>query len=95
MKQYVLPDRILRNLLFTTPYEAEWIDVLEDNQVRIYTPEACRDLRMDSAILWKYLYWLVEHGYLESVNKEQKRGTAIIKLKVPPNLLSLTTTEDN
>lgn len=86
MSSPTIPFRLLKSLLFTTPHEAEWIDTLQDGTLRVYTPEACRDLKIDSAILWKYLYWLEEHDYISSVSKEKKKGTAIVRLRIPPNL---------
>ena len=82
----LVPYRILAYLLYARPIEVSWLEVVSDNQVRIITGDAARDLRMKNSNLWDALYWLETNKLVKSIAKEKKRGSAIITLKQPTNI---------
>lgn len=79
-KTKTAPFRLLAYLLYG---KYEWIETLSEGNVRIHTGDAARALRVNSADLWVYLYWLEQTKLISAVAKEKKKGTALITLRVP------------
>ena len=86
IRERLLPYRLLAYLLYARPIELRWLESIGDDQVRVTTGEAARDLRMRNAQLWEALFWLRDNQLVLSVEKERKRGSAIIKLVKPTNI---------
>jgi hypothetical protein len=80
IKDRLVPYKILTYLLYSEDTR-EWIDVLGNNQVRIRTGSAAKFFRLKNSLLWDALYWLEKYKLVESIEKEKKRGSAIITLK--------------
>lgn len=87
IKQRLTPYKILSYILYAIPEHSDWIDKVSDTEVRLYTGVFSRKLRMKIASLWEALYWLETQGLILEVTKEKKRGTVILKLKQPNNIL--------
>lgn len=86
IKDRLVPYKILSYLLYSPLSRSEWLERVSENEVRVFTGEASRALRMKNTNLWDSLYWLEEQSLVISVKKEKKRGTAIIRLKQPVNI---------
>lgn len=83
---------VIRSKTRTTPFRLltyflygkyEWIEYVSPGVIRILTGPAARTLRVRSADFWVYLYWLEQTKLVESIEKEQKKGAAIIRLRPP------------
>ena len=83
----LIPYRILGYLLYSPESSLEWLESISEDELRITTGDASRALRMKIASFWEALYWLEQQGLILSVTKEQKRGSVIIKLKQPTNIV--------
>jgi hypothetical protein len=83
----LVPYRILAYALYANPEDISWIQSVDDTSIRINTGDAARALRMKNANLWEALYWLETNQLISKVKKEHKRGTAILVLKQPGNIL--------
>lgn len=79
-KTRTTPFRLLVYFLYG---KYEWIEYVASGVIRVYTGPATRALRVRSADFWTYLYWLEEQGLVITVEKEQKKGTVLIGLKIP------------
>lgn len=79
-KTKTAPFRLLVSLLYG---RYEWVERVDVGVVRLYTGPATQTLRVRSARLWEYLYWLEKLKLIDRVVKEQKRGTVLIYLKQP------------
>lgn len=75
-----VPFRLLTYFLYG---RYDWIEYCEMGVIRVKTGPASRALRVSSADLWEYLYWLETSKLVESVRKEHKRGTVLINLYLP------------
>lgn len=85
-KTKTTPYRILAQLLYG---RHEWIENLGQGRIRLHTSKAARSVRVASADLWTYLYWLRDCQLLQEVEKESKRGTALITLRLPLSFTQL------
>ena len=86
IRERLLPYRILAYLLYSPMRDLEWAESAGSNEVRLFTGEAARALRMKNSALWEALYWLEENKLIKRVKKEKKRGTAVVVLKQPTNI---------
>ena len=86
IRDRLIPYRILAYLLYAKPGDMDWLEGLSEKQVRVTTGDAARYLRMKNAHLWQALYWLRDNQLIAKVEKEEKRGTAVITLKQPTNI---------
>lgn len=86
IKERLIPYRLLAYLLYSPADDIEWLEMVDMNTVRIKTGPCSRLFRMKIIQLWDAIFWLEQQGLVESVKKEKKRGTAVIKLKVPTNV---------
>ena len=86
IRQRLIPYRILAYLLYAPEGDIPWIESISDDEVRVSTGDASRDLRLKNTNLWDALYWLEEAMLVKSVKKEKKRGSAVIKLLPPTNI---------
>jgi hypothetical protein len=82
----MIPYRILSYLLYAPTESLEWLSIDSDSKVRVTTGPAARDLRIKIQALWEALYWLRDQDLVVEVQKDRKRGTAIIHLKQPTNI---------
>lgn len=74
----LLPYKVLSYLLYTNG--KPWLSPLGERKVRLVTGDAARFFRIKTTNLWDALYWLEKSG-LVTVEKEKKRGSALIQLK--------------
>jgi hypothetical protein len=81
-RDFYIPYRILCYLLYA---EVEWFEVLEDNQIRIFTPEASRSLSLRHIELREALDRLEEMQLITGIRKERRRGTILLTLVAPTN----------
>jgi hypothetical protein len=79
IKQRLIPYRVLAYILYTP--HAAWLEKVSPNVVRIKTADAARFLRLKNNILWDAFRWLETQELVVSVNKEARRGTALITLR--------------
>ena len=79
-KTKTAPFRLLVSLLYG---RYEWVERLDTGVVRLHTGPATQTLRLRSARLWEYLYWLEKIKLVERIEKEPKRGTVIVHLSLP------------
>lgn len=86
IRERLIPYRILAYLLYSPLSQLEWVESAGAGEVRIFTGDAARALRMKNAALWEALYWLEENKLIKKVKKEKKRGTCIVVLKQPTNI---------
>ncbi len=86
IRERLIPYRLLAYLLYARPIELEWLSSAGDKKVRVSTGPASRELRMRNAQLWEALYWLHEQGLIKQVEKEKKKGTALVTLIQPTNI---------
>ena len=82
LKTRLIPYKVLGYLLYAE--DREWLTPLGDGRVRIQTGEASRFFKQKSANFWEALYWLEQFKLVVKVEKERKKGSAIIHL-VPVN----------
>ena len=78
----LVPYKVLGYLLYTS--NKPWLNSVAPSsmQVRLTTGEAARFFRLKAADLWGALWWLEKAGLIK-VEKEKKRGSALITLKSP------------
>lgn len=81
----LVPYRILFYLLYAPTGDTEWLETVSNHQVRVYTGDAARELRMKNEALWRALDWL-EDNHMITKGKETKRGTVLVTLKQPTNI---------
>jgi len=86
IRERLIPYRILAYMLYAAPGDIEWLESVSEDEVRITTGDAARDLRMKNTNLWDALYWLEENKLVKKVKKEKKRGTVVVTLKQPTNI---------
>jgi hypothetical protein len=86
IRQRLIPYRLLGFLLYAQADELEWLETHSEDEVRLITGSASRALRMKVSALWEAIYWLRDQKLILSAEKEQKRGTVIIKLRRPTNI---------
>lgn len=79
IKQRLLPYRVLAYLLYVP--HAPWLVKVSPGVIKIKTAEAARFLKIKNNILWDAFRWLEQQELVVSVNKEARRGTAIITLR--------------
>lgn len=82
-KTRTTPFRLLAYFLYG---RYDWIEQVSPGVIRIQTGPAARTLRVRSADFWQYLYWLETSKLVESIDKEQKRGSVLVRIKVPTAL---------
>ena len=83
IKDRLLPYKILAYLLYS---ETEWIEPLKGGKVRLTTGQMSRALRIKNSRLWEQLYWMERQRLISSIDKEEKRGHAVITLMPPRNI---------
>lgn len=81
-KDRLLPYKVLGYLLYAE--DRPWLVNKKDSTVRLITGDAARFFRLRTAQLWEALYWLEQFKLIAKVEKERKKGSAIIHL-VPSN----------
>ena len=86
IRERLVPYRILAYMLYAPTASTEWLSSAGTDKVRVSTGEASRSLRMRNAQLWEALYWLRDNQLIVDVEKERKRGSAIITLLQPSNI---------
>jgi hypothetical protein len=86
IRERLVPYRILAYMLYANPEALEWLSSAGTDKVRVSTGDASRALRMRNAQLWDALYWLRDNQLILDVEKERKRGSAIITLLQPTNI---------
>ncbi len=84
-KDRLVPYKLLVYMLYASSSSFPAMQVLEPGRVRLKTGPASRMLKMKIVQLWEALYWLESAGMVLKVEKEHKRGTAIITLTPPQN----------
>ncbi len=72
------PYRLLVYLLYLE--DSPIIEPIGDQKVRIHTAAAARLFEMRVSTLWEQLFWLEDAKLIKKVDRERKRGTAIITL---------------
>lgn len=88
IKERLVPYRLLAYLLYTPSEGSEWLEMVDEDTIRIKTGPCSRMFRMRIVQLWDALFWLEESQLIYKVKKEKVRGTAIIKLKQPTNIIN-------
>lgn len=86
IRERLIPYRILAYLLYAPPGSLDWLESVSEDEVRVITGDAARELRMENKALWEALHWLQDASLVSSVRKERKRGSAVITLKQPTNI---------
>jgi hypothetical protein len=72
------PYRLLVYLLYLE--DSPMVEPLGELKVRLFTAQAARHFNMRNAALWEQLFWLEDAKLIKKVDRERKRGTAIIQL---------------
>jgi len=87
IKDRLLPYKLLAYLLYSPLDNVDWAESVDDGIIRVYTGPMSRAFRIKISQLWETIFWLEEKGLIEKVKKEKKRGTAVVQLRSPTNIV--------
>jgi hypothetical protein len=86
IKDKLTPYRVFSYILYMPTENSDWLDKVSPDQVRIHTGPCARQFRLKLSQLWDYLFWMEQQGLLGKVQKDKKRGSAVLTLRQPTNL---------